>query len=249
MRYLKNYYVLVLIFILITGCNTPTTTETSSNVLRVATNLPFEQMEFYDDGNMVGLDIDIIKAVGEKMGVEVEIKHYERDAMFEAVRNGEADVMISAIKITPENSQEFLFSSPYMQAGQVIIAKTIDTEIEDYKYYCPEPGAFVLDVNVLEDEREELISIEYDAEPFAPLEEVVVKEEPAEEVVEEPAQEITIEEAKEIALIEVPGEVNVVEIEKFSGKISYKVEIDADEGGEIDVFVDKETGEVLGTEK
>jgi uncharacterized membrane protein YkoI len=62
------------------------------------------------------------------------------------------------------------------------------------------------------------------------------------------APKISTEQAKTAALKVVPGRVTSVVIEKKQGKNVYVVEIVPRGGGEKDVFVDIETGQVLGTE-
>ena len=64
---------------------------------------------------------------------------------------------------------------------------------------------------------------------------------------EAPKKSISEEEAKAIALGAVNGRVTDIEIESKFGKTVYAVEI-SDDGEEIDVFVDIQTGQVLGTE-
>jgi Peptidase propeptide and YPEB domain len=61
------------------------------------------------------------------------------------------------------------------------------------------------------------------------------------------AAKITTENAKKIALQRVPGKVTDVTIERKKGRNVYVVEIQAD-GREVDVFVDTQTGEVVGTD-
>ena len=63
-----------------------------------------------------------------------------------------------------------------------------------------------------------------------------------------PTPKISQEQAKTAALKLVPGRVTSVVIEKKQGKNVYVVEIVPRSGGEKDVFVDIETGQVLGTE-
>jgi uncharacterized membrane protein YkoI len=64
------------------------------------------------------------------------------------------------------------------------------------------------------------------------------------------APKISEEKAKEIALKVIPGDVTAVEIEKQLGKNVYAVEIiEKGTGEEVDVFVDIETGEVVGTDR
>jgi uncharacterized membrane protein YkoI len=64
------------------------------------------------------------------------------------------------------------------------------------------------------------------------------------------ATKISEEKAKEIALKEIPGTITSVVIEKQLGKIVYTIEIlEKDTGEEVDVFVDVETGRVVGTDR
>lgn len=63
-----------------------------------------------------------------------------------------------------------------------------------------------------------------------------------------PGAKVSRDQASSIALKTVPGEVTSVDVERKLGKIVYTVEIMTPAGDETDVFVDIETGEVLGTE-
>ena len=68
-------------------------------------------------------------------------------------------------------------------------------------------------------------------------------------VIDPPVAKVDGIEATEIALKEVPGKANSVKIERLGRRNVYAVEIIADkDGGEWDVFVDIETGEVVGTD-
>jgi uncharacterized membrane protein YkoI len=64
----------------------------------------------------------------------------------------------------------------------------------------------------------------------------------------QPAAKITEEQAKKIALERIPGEVTDVAIEKKRGKNVYVIEIQSPEQGEKDVFVDIESGKIIGTD-
>jgi uncharacterized membrane protein YkoI len=63
-----------------------------------------------------------------------------------------------------------------------------------------------------------------------------------------PAAKITKEQAMKIALERIPGEVTDVVIEKKHGRNVYVIEIQSREQGEKDVFVDIETGKIVGTD-
>jgi|FLOH01.1.fsa_nt_gi glutamine transport system substrate-binding protein len=98
--------------------------------LFVGTNIPYEPMEFLDaNGEFVGIDIDVARNIASEMGLEIEFVNYEWDDLFVAIKNGEVDFAISSITITPERSEEMLFSIPYFNAGQVIIVNDDNQEI------------------------------------------------------------------------------------------------------------------------
>lgn len=94
---------------------------------------PYEPMEYIDEqGDIVGFDIDLAKAIADSLGVELEIKNYPDFNMtiFEnELDNGYVDIIIAAITITVERSEQVLFSNPYFNAGQIIIVNATNNEI------------------------------------------------------------------------------------------------------------------------
>nr|WP_232019860.1 basic amino acid ABC transporter substrate-binding protein [Ureibacillus thermosphaericus] len=92
-----------------------------------ATFAPFEYMD--DKGNIIGIDVDILDAIFEELGMEYEIRHVGWDPVFQQVQNGELDMGASGITITDERKQTFDFTNPYFEATQVIVV-TEDSEIE-----------------------------------------------------------------------------------------------------------------------
>ena len=84
----------------------------------------FAPMGFTDDnGEIVGFDIDLAKAVGEKMGVDVEVKPIDWDSKDMELSSGNIDVIWNGFSITDERRQEVLFSNPYLSTKQSIIVK------------------------------------------------------------------------------------------------------------------------------
>ena len=84
----------------------------------------FAPMGFTDDnGEIVGFDIDLVKAVGEKMGVDVEVKPIDWDSKDMELSSGKIDVIWNGFSITDERRQEVLFSNPYLSTKQSIIVK------------------------------------------------------------------------------------------------------------------------------
>lgn len=95
-----------------------------------ATFAPFEYMD--DNGNIVGIDKDIVDAIFTELGMEYEMRHVGWEAVFQQVQNGELDMGASGITITDERKETFDFTEPYFEATQVIVV-TEDSPIESAK--------------------------------------------------------------------------------------------------------------------
>ena len=90
--------------------------------LVVATNATFPPYEFRDDnGNFAGIDIEIIQAVGEYLGLEVEITDIEFDAIITSVSSGKADIGIAGMTVTEDRLKNVDFSDTYATGKQVVI--------------------------------------------------------------------------------------------------------------------------------
>ncbi len=95
-----------------------------------ATYAPFEYLD--DKGNVVGLDAEILAAIGEEMGIETEIKNVGWDSMMSQVTTGEIDMGAAAITITDERKETYDFTEPYYEASLLIVTKE-DSDIESFE--------------------------------------------------------------------------------------------------------------------
>ena len=91
--------------------------------LIVSTNAEFPPYEYYDANEIVGIDVEIAKAIAEKMGLELEVKDGAFDAIIAEVVSGKADVGIAGMTATDERKQNVDFSDSYATGTQVIIVK------------------------------------------------------------------------------------------------------------------------------
>lgn len=86
---------------------------------RVAVDATYPPFEFYDEhGVMVGLDINLLNAIAQKEGFKVEYYHHPWQNMFNELKNGQADIIASAVAITDESKKsadlsDSYFTSPY----------------------------------------------------------------------------------------------------------------------------------------
>ena len=95
-----------------------------------ATYAPMEYMD--EDGEIVGINIDIVNALAEELGIEVEFKNIGWEPLFPAVENGEVDFAVSSITITEEREESFDFTEPYYMANQLILVPE-DSEVTNFE--------------------------------------------------------------------------------------------------------------------
>ena len=101
--------------------------------LYVATNVAFPPYEFYEGTEAVGIDMDIARAIGEKLGLEVVIEDMEFDAINESVKSGKSDVGFGGMTVTPERAEIIDFTDSYATGVQVVIVteNSAITSIDD----------------------------------------------------------------------------------------------------------------------
>lgn len=102
---------------------TPEGTKYSGKTLVAATNATFTPYEYYENEKVTGIDIDIITAIGDRLGMKVEIADMEFDAIINSVSSGKADVGIAGLTVTKDRLKSINFSNSYAKSKQVIIVK------------------------------------------------------------------------------------------------------------------------------
>lgn len=102
----------------------------SEDVLTIGVDDSYPPMEFRNEKNeLVGFDVALAKALGEKLGMEVEFISTAWDGIFTGLETEKFDVIISSVSITPKRLETFLFSEPYLANGQVIVVKPGDKSV------------------------------------------------------------------------------------------------------------------------
>ena len=106
-------------------------TETKKFV--IATDTTFAPFEFQDaNGDFVGIDMELIQAIAEDQGFEVEIRPLGFNAALQALETKQVDGVIAGMSITGERKQTFDFSEPYFESG-VVMAVADDSDISSYE--------------------------------------------------------------------------------------------------------------------
>ena len=100
----------------------------ADGMLTAGTNAEFPPFEYVgDDGEADGFDIALIKAIGEKLGVEVKIENMEFASLVSSI-GSKIDIAAAGMTVTDERKESVDFSNPYYEAVQYVIVSA-DSDI------------------------------------------------------------------------------------------------------------------------
>jgi len=106
----------------------------AQTTLKVATEPTFPPFEMRDkDGNLTGFDIDLMRAIGEEAGFNIEFITLPFDGIVPALQVGQVDAAISGMTITPERAQTVAFSRPYFASGLAIAVRESNQDINTFE--------------------------------------------------------------------------------------------------------------------
>lgn len=117
--------------LLICGANAKTLRE---GTLKVATEGTFSPFSYYNDKNeLVGYDVDVARAVAEKLGLKIEFLTAPWDAMLAAFDAGKADAVFNQVSITDERKKKYEYSVPYTVIYGAIIVHKDNNDIKSFE--------------------------------------------------------------------------------------------------------------------
>ena len=111
----KKIILLVLLGLCLTGCFK------KEKKLVLATEAGFAPYEYYEDGKVVGVDIDIANEIAKELGLELEIKDVAFDSIISEVKSGKSDLGAAGISYNKERAKEVDFTINYSTSKQVVI--------------------------------------------------------------------------------------------------------------------------------
>ena len=130
----------------------------------VETNAFFAPFEFYENRQIVGVDVDIVNRVAEKMNKKIQIKNVEFDVIIDNVEAGRiADAGAAGLTITPAREEKVDFTIPYYDSVQYVIfdrcimnyalssvkSSAVEEKLSDSKSTAREETVLVLDYGKL----------------------------------------------------------------------------------------------------
>ncbi|NMC33434.1 MAG: basic amino acid ABC transporter substrate-binding protein [Veillonellaceae bacterium] len=92
----------------------------------------YRPFEYHDEktNKVIGYDIDVAEAIAKKIGVPLEIKEMQFTGLIPTLQNGQADLVIAAMYITPARREVVDFADPYMDTGMVVAVRKENTDIK-----------------------------------------------------------------------------------------------------------------------
>lgn len=124
----KILYLSLILFICI-GC-----TKREDKLIMV-TEASFAPYEYYSDGRIVGVDVDIAREIANELGKELVVKDVSFDSIIHEVKSGKADIGVAGISYSDERAKQVDFTDNYVSSKQVIMvrADSLISNIDDIK--------------------------------------------------------------------------------------------------------------------
>ena len=97
--------------------------DASKPTLTMATNAYFAPYEFYEGEDIVGIDVEIARAIADKLGMELKVVDIEFDSIITGVQTGKYDMGMAGMTVTDERKESVDFSDSYATGIQSVIVK------------------------------------------------------------------------------------------------------------------------------
>ena len=95
----------------------------SNGTLKVGTNAEFPPYEYYEDNKVTGIDMDIMQAIADELGMDMQVEDMQFDAIIAAVSSGKVDVGAAGFTVTEDRQKNVDFTDTYITTKQEIIVK------------------------------------------------------------------------------------------------------------------------------
>ena len=114
---MKKVLFLCFSLFLLCGC------EKRQDRLIMVTEASFAPFEYYSDGKIVGVDVDIAEEIANRLGRKLVVKDVAFDSIITEIKSGKSDIGVAGISYTEERSKQVAFSDSYTVSRQVVIVR------------------------------------------------------------------------------------------------------------------------------
>ncbi|MEW6093592.1 MAG: basic amino acid ABC transporter substrate-binding protein [Chloroflexota bacterium] len=128
---MKRSFWLVLTALMVASLLLPACGPAGEKVYTVAVDATWPPFEYVDETTqeIIGFDVDMMKAIAENQGLQIEFVNVPWDSLLAGMAQCQYDLSASAMTITEERLQSFSFSEPYFAAGQIVTVQASNTDI------------------------------------------------------------------------------------------------------------------------
>ncbi|MEE0015105.1 MAG: ABC transporter substrate-binding protein [Bacilli bacterium] len=123
----KKIFSICLLFILtliLSGCGK------NKNEIIMVTEAGFAPYEYYENGEIVGVDVAIAKEIAKELGKKLVVKNVDFDSIVSELKSGKADFAAAGMSITEERKKQVDFTIEYVTSNQVVVVKK-DSSLND----------------------------------------------------------------------------------------------------------------------
>ena len=123
----KKIISICLVFILtliLSGCGK------NKNEIIMVTEAGFAPYEYYENGEIVGVDVAIAKEIAKELGKKLVVKNVDFDSIVSELKSGKADFAAAGMSITEERKKQVDFTIEYVTSNQVVVVKK-DSSLND----------------------------------------------------------------------------------------------------------------------
>lgn len=94
--------------------------------LRACSDVPYEPFVYLEDGRHAGIEPDLLRALAQEMRLNSDIVDVNFEHIFTEMEAGKCDLVVSAVSITDERKQKYLFTDPYFEINQSLLVRSGD---------------------------------------------------------------------------------------------------------------------------
>ena len=123
----KKIFSICLLFILtliLSGCGK------NKNEIIMVTEAGFAPYEYYENGEIVGVDVAIAKEIAKELGKKLVVKNVDFDSIVSELKSGKADFAAAGMSITEERKKQVDITIEYVTSNQVVVVKK-DSSLND----------------------------------------------------------------------------------------------------------------------
>lgn len=119
------------------GSNTATTNQLeaikSAGVIKVGIEGTYKPYTYHDaDDNLTGYDVELAKAIAEKLGVKVEFTEAAWDSLLAGIDSGRLDTVINTVGITAERQEKYDFVGPYLYIPRQVVVRSDNETLKSW---------------------------------------------------------------------------------------------------------------------